>query len=106
MDKILSLSDWLPYDAKIELAKAAKNSRLKKGWKRDTLSEKTGIPPSTIKRYETTGEISLDQFLKLAFVLGDLDKLKSVFDVNQQIFTSLDDMLKDKPEPKRKRGRI
>jgi hypothetical protein len=25
MDKILSLNNWLPYDAKLELAKAAKN---------------------------------------------------------------------------------
>jgi len=106
MDKILSLNDWLPYDAKIELAKAAKNARLKNGWKRDTLSEKTGIPASTLKRFETSGEISLDQFLKLVFVLGDLDKLKGVFDNEAPVFASLDAMLKVKPDPKRKRGRI
>lgn len=106
MDKIISINNWLPYDAKSELAKAAKNSRLKRGWKRDTLSEKTGIPVSTLKRYETTGEISLDQFLRLTFVLGDLDKLKSVFDSEEQVFASLDEMLKVKPEIKRKRGTL
>ena len=106
MDKILSLNDWLPYDAKIELAKAAKSARLKNGWKRDTLSEKTGIPTSTIKRYETTGEISLNQFLKLVFVLGDLDKLRDIFDNETHDFVSLDEMLKVKPMPKRKRGSI
>lgn len=106
MNKILSIDDWLPFDAKAELAKAVKNARLKRGWKRSTLSEKTGIPIPTITRYETTGEISLDKFLRLAFVLGDLNKLKSVFDSEEQVFSSLDDMLKDKPDVKRKRGTI
>ncbi|WP_340123725.1 helix-turn-helix transcriptional regulator [Methylobacter svalbardensis] len=106
MDKILSLNEWLPYDAKIELAKAAKGARLKRGWKRDTLSEKTGIPVSTLKRYETTGEISLDQFLRLTFVLGDLDRLKGVFDSDEQVFSSLDEMVTVKPEVKRKRGTL
>ena len=102
----MSLNDWLPYDAKLELAKSAKNARLNLGWKRDTLSEKTGIPTSTLKRYETTGEISLDQFLKLVFVLGDLDKLKGIFNSEATVFATLDDMLKVNPMPKRKRGRL
>ena len=77
MDKILSLDNWIPYQAKQELAKKAKDARLNRGWKRDTLSERSGVPTSTIKRYETTGEISFDQFLRLTFEIGDLDKLKS-----------------------------
>ena len=106
MDKILSLNNWLPCDAKLELAKAAKSARLKKGWKRDTLSEKTGIPSSTLKRYETTGEISLHQFLKLVFVLGDLDQLNGIFANETPEFTSLEAMLKVNAIPKRKRGRL
>jgi len=39
-------------------------------------------------------------------VLGDLDKLKGVFDNETPVFASLDAMLKVKPDPKRKRGRI
>jgi transcriptional regulator with XRE-family HTH domain len=106
MDKILSLDNWIPYDAKAELAKTAKAARLKNGWKRETLSEKTGIPVSTLKRYETLGEISLDQFLKLVFVLGDLDKLKSVFDNDTAGFTSLEEIVQAKTRPVRKRGRL
>ena len=103
---MLSLNDWLPSDAKTELAKAAKNARLKNGWKRDTLSEKTGIPASTIKRFETVGEISLNNFLKIVFLLGDLDKLKNVFDNETHSFTTLDEMANAKPKPKRKRGSL
>ena len=84
MDKIISINDWVPHDAKLELAKAAKEARLKRGWKRDTLSEKTGIPLSTLKRYELTGDISLNQFLML----------------------TLDDILKQKPTVKRRRGNL
>ena len=106
MDNILSLDNWLPHDAKLELSKAAKSARLKNNWKRGTLSEKTGIPVSTIKRFETVGEVSLDNFLKIAFVLGDLDTLKNIFDTDSQPFTSLDEMLNTKPELKRKRGSL
>lgn len=104
MDKIISLDDWVPGEAKKALAKQAKETRLARGWKRETLSEKTGIPVPTIKRYETTGEISLNQFLKLAFVLGDLDKLKTVFEPNKPFYTSLDDIIKENAKPKRQRG--
>jgi transcriptional regulator with XRE-family HTH domain len=106
MDKIISLNDWVPHDAKLELAKAAKEARLKRGWKRDTLSEKTGIPLSTLKRYELTGDISLNQFLMLTFVLGDLDKLKELFASEEPVYTSLDDILKQKPTVKRRRGNL
>ena len=106
MDKIQTPTDLLLNDSKIELAKAAKDARLKKGWKRDTLSKHTGLPLSTIKRYETNGRISLDHFLRLAFVLGDLDKLREVFKSEEHVYASLDEMQKAKPEVKRKRGRI
>lgn len=102
MDKQISLDDWVPMEAKKELAKLAKETRLARGWKRETLSDKTGIPVPTLKRYETTGEISLHQFLKLTFVLGDLDKLKSVFDPEKPFYASLEDIVNEKP--KRQRG--
>jgi len=104
MVKVLSLDNWAPFQAKKEMAKKAKEARLKRSWKRDTLSEKSGVPVSTIKRYETTGEISLDQFLRIVFELGDLDKLKSVFDKEPILYATLDDMLKDSLVKKRTRG--
>ena len=104
MDKIVSLEDLLPVEAKKLLAKQAKETRLARGWTRETLSQQTGIPVPTIKRYETTGEISLRQFLKLVFILGDLDKLKEVFKPEEPFYTSLDEIEKIKKKPKRQRG--
>ncbi len=102
----MSFNDWLPVEAKKTLAKQAKETRLARGWKRETLSKHTGIPVSTIKRYETTGDISLKQFLKLAFILGDLNILKEVFKPEEPFYSSIEEMAKMavKPKPKRKRG--
>jgi transcriptional regulator with XRE-family HTH domain len=106
MDNTLSFDDWLPVEAKQELAKKAKEARLARSWKRETLAERTGIPVPTIKRYETTGEISLHQFLKIVFVLGDLNKLKTVFDSEAPFYASLEDIIKEKPKKTRKRGSL
>ena len=106
MDKMISIDDWLPVEAKKTLAKQAKETRLARGWKRQTLSKHTGIPVPTIKRYETTGNISLQQFLKLVFVLGDLDILKEVFKPEEPFYSSIDEIAKSavKSKPKRQRG--
>ena len=104
MDNYLSLNDWIPNEAKNALAAQAKETRLARGWKRETLSSKTGIPVPTIKRYETTGDISLKQFLDLVFVLGDLEKLKTVFEPSKPFYTSLDDIMLEKTSLKRQRG--
>ena len=104
MDNIISLNNLLPIEAQKKLAKQAKESRLARGWTRETLSQQTGIPVPTIKRYETTGEISLRQFLKLVFILGDLDQLNDVFKPDEPFYSSLDEIQKATEKPKRVRG--
>ncbi len=101
----MSINDWLPVEAKKTLAKQAKETRLARGWKRETLSKHTGIPVPTIKRYETTGDISLKQFLKLVFILGDLNILKEVFKPEEPFYSSIDEMAKTAVKPKQKRQR-
>ena len=102
----MSIDDWIPVEAKKTLARQAKETRLARNWKRETLSQHTGIPVPTIKRYETTGDISLQQFLKLVFVLGDLDILKEVFQPEKPFFSSIEEIAKSETQskPKRQRG--
>lgn len=102
MDNMLSLNDWIPSEAKANLAKAAKTARLKQALKRDTLSKNTGIPSATIKRFETCGDISLHNFLKIVFVLGDLEIMKTVFAESQA--SSLDEIIAENKKPQRQRG--
>ena len=43
---------------------------------REALAVKSGVPAPTIKRFETTGQISLKQLLKLWLCLDDVGRLR------------------------------
>jgi transcriptional regulator with XRE-family HTH domain len=61
-----SLQEWL-----IAQRKAQKLSR-------DKLAEISTVPSSTIKKFETTGQISFRQFLLLWQSVDNLERLKSL----------------------------
>ena len=77
--------------------------RLELNLSQQTLSEKSGVSYGSLKKFEQTGQISLESLLKLALVLGRMDDFKVLF--AQIPFTaalSLDELIEDE---KRKRGR-
>ena len=53
------------------------------------LSEKSGVTYSSIRRFETTGEISLSSLLKIAHALDSLKDFETLF--KGQAITSLKD---------------
>ena len=53
---------------------------------RDALAQKSTVPAPTIKRFETTGQISLRQLLLL---WQSLDDLQRVYDLTQPVQTSV-----------------
>lgn len=55
------------------LAERIRALRLAKGWKQVTLAENAGVSLGSLRRFERTGESSLELLLRLAFVLGRLD---------------------------------
>ncbi len=57
------------------LAERLKMLRLQKKWKRSTLAEKSGVSESSLRRFEQTAKISLENFLKLMSALGRLDEM-------------------------------
>lgn len=98
------LSLLSPNDIQHQLAADIKRSRLEiKGWKRDTLAQKSGVPTSTIKRFENSGEISLRQLLMLVHALGQLD----VFDQlckSEPEGMGMNEYIKQNENKPRKRG--
>lgn len=62
------------------LARNCKARRLDKGYSRRTLSEMTGIPASTIERFERTGKISLESFCKLAIHFDCFEEMTAIMD--------------------------
>lgn len=67
-----SLCEWL-----ISQRKSAKFSREK-------LAQRSTVPASTIKKFETTGKISLRQFLLLWQSVDDLKRLNELSKPEQQ----------------------
>lgn len=92
-----------PFEMANEIAKKAKNKRLKHNLSQQTLSEKSGVSYGTLKKFEQKGQISLESLLKIALALGEMDKFDQLFaKTNDQLPASLDEILDDHP---RKRGR-
>lgn len=93
----------MPHEVGRYIAQQMQAKRLFFNFSQKTLSERSGVSFSVIKRFERTGKISLESFLKLALVLGFLKKLKELFDEpTSEKIISLDELLKDNT---RKRGR-
>lgn len=84
------------------LGAKAKALRLYLGYKRLTLSERSGVSSETIRNFEQSGKITLENFLKIAFTLGESNKLRGMFDLPE--IASISDIEKlQKPLPKRGR---
>ncbi|MEX0893809.1 MAG: helix-turn-helix transcriptional regulator [Gemmatimonadota bacterium] len=58
-----------PRDMARMLARRVKGLRLGRGWTQQETAERAGIAPATYRRFERTGQISLDRLLKLAVIL-------------------------------------
>ena len=72
------LSIKSPYELASELGQRLKALRLQKGWTQANLAERSGINVHTLKRFEHTGQISLERLLCLAFVLGIMNEFDAL----------------------------
>lgn len=67
-----------PEQVSRELAAKLRRLRLDRGFKQSTLAERSGVSLGSLRRFESTGKISLHSLLKLAFTLhrlGDFDEI-------------------------------
>ncbi len=65
-------------DVQTSLAEYVQQRRKALKWSRAALAERSTVPAPTIKRFETTGEISLRQFLLLWQCVDDLQRVQSL----------------------------
>ena len=72
------LSLTTPTDVQQQLAAAMRTRRKSRQLSRVALARLSTVPSSTIKRFETTGEISLRQFVLLWHCVGDLSALTAL----------------------------
>ena len=95
----------------ISLAKAQKKlvqnireRRLLMELTQEGLADRSGVPLSTLRKFEQKGVISLESFLKLLSVVGDLEEMMNVLKPLKHNFKSIDDVLKSENEITKKRG--
>lgn len=92
MDSLLTLNS--AHDVQQSLAEAVRIRRKQKKWSRQELAERSGVPAATIKHFESTGQISLRQFLLLWQLLDSLDTILELTSLKQPLPQNIDDVLK------------
>jgi len=86
-----------------KLAVKLKRIRLSKQLTQEILAKRSGVSLGSLKRFETTHEISLKHLLQLALALDILDDFHQIFPENN--YNSIDDIVNQKKSAERKRGR-
>ena len=66
-------TDKKPFDYLEEIALRHKALRKQAGFSQAELANRSGVSLGSLKRFETTGQISLDSLLKLVHVLNRLN---------------------------------
>jgi transcriptional regulator with XRE-family HTH domain len=97
---MLSIKLMTPKQVQALIAARARTRRLSLNLSREALAMRSGVSASTLKRFETSGEISLHSLLQIAIVLDAIPEFNSLF--LQKAPTPLH--FKKLPQP-RQRGR-
>jgi hypothetical protein len=100
-DQILASMLSSPSEVARGLADRARARRLDENLSQEGLATRAGISLGSLKRFERTGEISLDRLLRIAFVLGARDGFDHLFAPRDP--RSLDEIIAEPPS--RQRGR-
>lgn len=91
--------------AQKKIAENVRERRLQMNLTQEGLAERSGVPLSTLRKFEQKGNISLESFLKLLSVIGGLEEVINALKPNIPNFKSIDDVLKTEAEIIKKRGR-
>jgi transcriptional regulator with XRE-family HTH domain len=68
-----------PYDFLQDIALRHKALRKQAGFSQSELAKRSGVSLGSLKRFELTGQISLESLLKLADVLNRLNDFEAIF---------------------------
>lgn len=100
---MLSINLNTPFSTMENLKEKFKQKRLSFDLSQKGLANKSGVSLGSLKRFETTGQISLESLLKLALVLECLDDFSNIANIKEQEINSIDELFEKNSSPK-KRG--
>jgi hypothetical protein len=99
----LILDDFNPGIILRNLAERARKNRLEMNLSQNALAAKSGVSLGSLKRFESTAEISLKNLVMLAIALDATEEFKALF--SRQKYQSLDELLTKNKLKTAKRGR-
>lgn len=94
-----------PSKAQRLIAENIREHRLQRNLSQQELSSRSGVPLSTLRKFEQQGVLSLESLLKILMVLGMLDTVVNATKIEEIPFTSIDEVIALNAAPKRKRAR-
>ena len=97
MNKMLSTTEFKTADDIDRiLAKRLKDIRKRKKLSQENLAYKSGVSLGSLKRFESTGKISLLSFTKLAKVLGYSDDIEDLF--TEPRYESIEEVINERKQ--------
>ena len=82
-----------PYEMAEDTAKRFSRLRKSKKITIKELSERSGVPYSTLRRFESTGEISFLSFVKISSAIGEDHQITGLFPESAPL--SIEDVLRE-----------
>jgi transcriptional regulator with XRE-family HTH domain len=77
---MLSFSvDKNPYEMRHQLAQRIKILRKQKKYSQQELAERSNVSLGSYKRFEKSGQISLESLMRIAFILNRLEEFEKLF---------------------------
>lgn len=89
------LNLYTAFDIQMELQEFISQSRKRKKLSVEELATRSGVPYGTIRKFESTGNISLRQFLMLYEVIGNLNSIRTLTKPDSDQPTSIEEVLKN-----------
>jgi transcriptional regulator with XRE-family HTH domain len=75
--------DKNPTDIRLDLAHRIRTLRKELKMSQSELAQRANVSLGSYKRFESSGQISLDSLLKIAFILGRLNDFETLFQSNK-----------------------
>ena len=88
-----------PFEIKQALRIRARQRRLDDNLSQEGLAKRAGVSLGTLKRFESTGDVSIESLISLAFALNAEEEFESLFPKRE--YRSIRDVI---ARPARKRG--
>jgi len=92
---MLSFLPKNPTDIMQELQTKFKERRKSLGYTQNELATRSGVSLGSLKRFEGSGQISLESLLKLALVLECLGDFSSLCEIREERFGSIEDIINE-----------